>query len=131
MKQADIAERLILIEERLNAIEKLLSARVPPNEVRTHIEDNMATADQVDTIVGWLGERMSGDQLQFHFDDLIFLTRQLTSILQDWRTDLLLMRSDVRRLAALSEQTAKAHAEDDEAWLRARRDRRISERRSG
>jgi len=127
------AERLTKIEATLTRIERALQTHVPGTAERAHIAESTATADQVDTlsdalplqgkqldaIVLWMHDRMSGDQLQFSFDDLAFVTKQLASISEGWRGDLLAMRGEVRRLAGVCEQALRVRVEDDEAQRKA------------
>ena len=155
MRQADIASRLVLIEEtqrlllegqsrvelalarvespsalslvaqRLLAIDRKLALLVPPDDVRAamdatteHIADMADAAPlqsrQLAEMTDWLRDRMSGDQLQFQFDDLMFVTKQLISIWEGSRTDQVLLRGDVRRLAALVETALAGRA--DPPW---------------
>ena len=120
MAQSDIIQAL-------QRIEAALAQLVPPADVRAHFAGSEATAEQVDAlatqgpvqgaqldaITAWIAARMSGDQLQFNFDDLVFVTRQLTSINEGWRSDLLSMRGEIRRLSALCEQALRARVEDE------------------
>jgi len=122
MRNDELAQYLTAIEQRLGVIEERLGALVPPRDVRASMdsasEHQAAMAEstpiqvaQLDTIVAWLHDRMSGDQLQFQFDDILFVTKQLASISEGWRTDLLSMRGDVRRLVKLCEQALVARDE--------------------
>lgn len=59
-----------------------------------------------------LSNRVPGDELRAALHDELFTTKQLTSIMQGTRDDLVLLRADVRRLAALLEQAARARVID-------------------
>lgn len=64
----------------------------------------------------WREARMSGPELRDQLEQLLFATEQLASISQGWRDDLLLMRSDIRRLATACEAmlaALKQHGSDD------------------
>ena len=145
-----IANRLEQIEKHLATIADALSRTVPPADVRAsmaesteHIAD--ATVHMVDAarsvplrdaqiseIVQWMHARMSGQELEQQFDDLLFATQQLTSISEQWRTDLLQMRADIRRLAALCEQVLRARVDDEEngiVWSGEERRNSIADRR--
>ncbi len=50
-----------------------------------------------------LTNRVPGDELRGALHDLLFTTKQLASISQAWRDDILLMRQDIRRLATACE----------------------------
>jgi hypothetical protein len=115
MRNDELVQSLRAIESRLQTIDTRLQSMVSPRDVRAAMieatEHATATAEsgavegaQLDAIVAWVDDRMTGDQLQFSFDDLSFVTKQLASISEGWRTDLLAMRGDVRRLVALCEQ---------------------------
>ena len=129
MSQSDTAQRLAQIEAALQRVEAALSALVPPKDVRASMEeatvhqDAMADAaplqrTQLADIAEWLHQRMSGDQLQFQFDDLLFVTKQLISLWHGARDEQVLMRADIRRLAALCEQALRARVDDEERALR-------------
>jgi len=128
MRQTDIAARLVLIEESLLRLERALALRVPPEDVRAHFVAQSAAVEQIgvladaapelrermDSILTWLRARMAGDQLQAEFDDLSFVVRQLIGILQGSRDDIVQLRGDQRRLAALLEHLLRA--QDDRGW---------------
>ena len=129
MPHEDIGPRLTRIETALQRIEAALAALVPPKDVREAMEeatvhqDAMADAAplqlaQLAEIAEWLKQRMSGDQLQFQFDDLLFVTKQLISLWHGARDEQVLMRGDIRRLAALCEQALRARVDDEERALR-------------
>lgn len=87
---------------------------------------------QLSELLIWAHARMNAQALEHEFTDLIFQTRQLISIMQGTRDDLVLMRADLRRLSALLEQTLRARVEDDErgiAWSGEERRNSIADRR--
>lgn len=143
MKQGEIAARLGEMDTRLATIAELLQARVPPPLIRAAIEEGAEAAErvgdladaaplqaeQLTEIVRWLRARMSGDALQAQLHDLLFATQQLTSVSEQWRTDLLQMRTDIRRLAGLCEQVLRSRVDDEEngiMWRAGEPDRRNS-----
>ncbi len=122
MRNEELIRYLAKIEIHLQAIEARLAALVPARDIRAAMseatEHNAAMAEatplaaaQLDTIVAWLHDRMTGDQLQFQFDDILFVTKQLASISEGWRSDIVQMRSEIRRLAALIEADRKERSE--------------------
>lgn len=62
----------------------------------------------------WREARMSGPELKEQLENLGFVTEQLSSILQGYRTDLLQMRQDIRRLAALQDIALSQLPTDEE-----------------
>jgi hypothetical protein len=128
MKQAEIAERLGELDTRMAQIAELLQARVPPRDVRAHISESGETAslvadlsdavpqqsEQLTEIVGWIHARMSGAELEDQLANLDIIVRQLISIMQGTRDDIVLLRGDFRRLAALCEQMLRARIDDEE-----------------
>lgn len=103
-----------LIAGRLATIDSALQALVPPQDVRGHMAestrhiaamaDDMPRQDaQLETLLDWLHNRMTGDQLQMQFDDVLFVSKQLASAWHGARTDQLLMRAEILRLSALCE----------------------------
>ena len=131
--------RLDQIAAQLTRIEAVLARTVPPVAVRAsvaessaHVTDVSAAAplqgQQLAEVVDWIHERMSGGDLQTQFDGLSFVTNQLISIMHGTRDELVLMRADMRRLAALLAQSFRAQTEDD-AWRPGDPDRRARERR--
>jgi len=78
-------------------------------------------------MIQWMKERMSGDELEKQFADQAFITKQLIGVMQGTRDDIVLLRGDFRRLAALLEQTLRLRVDDDErslAWRAGDADRR-------
>lgn len=146
-----IADRLDQLAAQLSRIETRLAAVVPPRDVRAsmaeateHIADMTEYADatqaavplrdaQIDAIIDWIHARMSGDELRIQFEDQEFVTRQLISIMQGTRTDIVEMRSTLRQLTSRLEQTLHARVVDEEAWNGAveRRNSIADRRRAG
>jgi hypothetical protein len=143
MRQSDIAERLSRIEDALAQIALALARTVPPADVRESMDqatehiDAVATAApprdaQIAEIIAWMHARMSSSELQAQFDDQYYTSKQLISIMQGTRTDLVEMRGDIRRLAALLEQSLRGRVEDEErqsAWRAGDGERRRAEDR--
>lgn len=130
-----IPSALSLVASRLKDIDAKLARVVPPSDVRAAMtqasEHQDAVADaaplqaqQLLEITAWLDTRMSSDQLELEFADLAFVSKQLIGILQGSRDDLLLLRADVRRLAALVERALRARVEDDRGWRQGDAERR-------
>jgi len=137
-----IPSALSLVAQRLGAIDAKLARLVPPADVRASMleatEHQAAVADaaplqaqQLADISAWIDNRMTGDQMAIEFDDLAFVSKQLIGILQGSRDDLVLMRNDIRRLAALCEQVLRARVDDDERgmWRPGDQERRATDRR--
>jgi len=117
-----VPSALSLVAQRLGSIDSKLAQLVPPRDVRHSMEEatehQEAVADaaplqaqQLKEMTDWLSNHMTGDQLQFQFDDLMFVTKQLISLWQGSRDEQVLMRADIRRLAALCEQVLADKAE--------------------
>lgn len=136
MQNAEL-KRLTAIEDRLTAIDGKLAELVPAPVVRASIDaasDHIAAmaeaseliaavaeavpiqTQQLEAITAWIEQRMTGEAMELEFSDLAFVSKQLIGILQGSRDDLLLLRTDVRRLAAVVEQYMRARAEDDRRW---------------
>lgn len=143
MRQSDIAARLDLIEASQNRIELALSLLVPPADERSHIADATATADQIDGlaaaaplqaaqlsgIVSTLGDKLSDDELRDALENTLFITQQLSGIMQGTRADIVQMRATLLRLSALLEQVLRVRVEDDERGEGKAERRRIEDRR--
>ena len=111
---AQISERLMEIRAALDRIERNQS---DPEEIRQALNDIAANyvlttqlaelagiqRGQILEVVTWMRQRMSGDALQQQFEDVLFQTRQLVSIIQGWRDDEVLMRADIRALRGVIE----------------------------
>jgi hypothetical protein len=145
-------EILLSLARQLARIEARQAGDVPPADVRAgmaeateHIEHvAQFIADdaraiplrdaQIAEIVAWMHARMSGGDLQAQFDTQYIITKQLTGIMQGTRDDIVLLRADFRRLAALLEQSLRTRVED-EAWGQGDADRRrntiVDRRRAG
>jgi len=131
-------ELLDRIAGQLTRIEQKLAAVVSPGEVRQamgeateHIADvadtTLIQSPQLVEMIQWMKERMSGDELEKQFADQAFITKQLIGVMQGTRDDIVLLRGDFRRLAALLEQTLRLRVDDDErslAWRAGDADRR-------
>lgn len=156
MQNAELTQHIILIEERLKAIEaalmggalslvaqrlKAIDGRlallVPASEERQHITDSMTTAEQIDelakdapiaaeqlaSIVTTLGGRMTDTELRDALENTLFITQQLSGIMQGTRTDIVQMRGTLLRLSALLDQVLRARVADEE-WEKSGGDRR-------
>lgn len=116
------------IAAALARVERQLSSVVPPNEVRAaigdateHIADVADTTEihspQLREMIQWMHERMSGEDLSRSFENQDIIVRQLISIMQGTRDDIVLLRADFRRLSALLEQTLHVRVEDEERGI--------------
>lgn len=156
MQNAELTQHIILIEERLKAIEaalmggalslvaqrlKAIDGRlallVPTSEERQHITDSAISAEQIDAlakdapiaaeqlaaIVGALGGRMTDAELRDALENTLFITQQLSGIMQGTRTDIVQMRGTLLRLSALLDQVLRARVADEE-WEQGKGDRR-------
>lgn len=133
-------ELLNRIAGQLTRIESHLAGVVPPGEVRhamgeatEHIADVADTTSvqspQLLEMIQWMHQRMPADELQKQFDEQFFIAKQLISIMQGTRTDIVELRGDFRRLAALLEQTLRLRVEDDERGWSGEERRNIADRR--
>lgn len=143
----NLAPQLVTIREGVAALraacDRIERNQSDPEETRQALSDIAAgyglivqlaevagvQRGQIHDLVTALSNRVPGDELRSAFDDVFFQTKQLIGIMQGTRDDLVLMRSDLRRLAALLEQTLRARAEDEEAWGGLERRNSIADRR--
>jgi len=133
---------LSLVAQRLGAIDSKLTPLVAPAVVQQHITDSAITAGQVDAlhdaapqlaeqikdIATTIERGMTDVELRKAFDDSLFVVKQLISIMQGTRLDIVQFRETLLRFSALLEQTLRARVEDEE-WHRTGIDRRTGERR--
>jgi len=110
---------LLDVARALTRIESRLANDVPPADVR-------AGMDEATEHISDESAHIAATEAQS--DDQQFVTKQLISIMQGTRTDLVEMRVTLRHLSALLEQTLQARALDDEAWTGSER-RSIVDRR--
>jgi hypothetical protein len=140
-----IEERLTaldLVAQRLDAIDHRLADRVPVADIQQAIEETSATAEavaelassapevaqQLSSIVTTLGEQLPGTEMRDQLHNELSFVRQLISVMQGTRDEVLAMRVTVRGLSALLEQVLRARVADEE-WEQGGRDRRSSDRR--
>lgn len=111
---ARISEALTTIRAALDRIERNQS---DPEEIRQAVADITASwvlisqiaevltvaRDELLTFRAWREARMSGPELKDAIEDLLFVSKQLGSILEGYRSDLLALRGEVRRLSALQD----------------------------
>lgn len=136
------AERLAAIEATLTRIERAIQTHVPAADERAHIAEAETTAGQVSTLAGaspiqgqqldaivtTLDAQLPAVELRDKLQNELFFVRQLISVMQGTRDDVVAMRVTLRGLSALLEQVLQARVADEE-WEQRGIDRRAGERR--
>lgn len=128
----NLAPVLARISEQLQALrassDRIERNQSDPEEVRQALSDVAGTYSligqmaevlrvantELQTFREWREARMSGPELKEQLNNLGFVTQQLSSILQGYRSDLLQLRGEIRRLAALQDIALSQLPTDEE-----------------
>lgn len=106
---ARMAEGIAALRAAVDRIERNQSDPEEINQALSDIASSYSMITQLAEVAGvqrtqileiaeWVKERMGADELRTQFDDQLFVTKQLISIMQGTRVDIVQMRATLLRL---------------------------------